>query len=213
MLVCVRALVLALSLVLAGSTGSLAQDRQRQTRAAELSALAHRFAEAGDRVSARAYYRDAISADPSYADAYVALGELELSRDAYRDAEATFRVGLVRAGSDARLWIGLARALTGLGAPDDADSVLAQADAQLPEDVGLLAFRAEHAEQRGRWSLALSITRRLVAIAARDGDRDREAALRARARALEVLVGELDPVRAPPSAASRVRRLLASPPS
>ncbi|MBN8615419.1 MAG: hypothetical protein J0L92_32790 [Deltaproteobacteria bacterium] len=206
-----RALVLAFVLVLLGPTGSSAQDRERQTRAAELSALAHRFAEAGDRVSARAYYRDAISADPSYADAYVALGELELGRDAYRDAEATFRVGLVRAGSDARLWIGLARALTGLGAPDDADSVLAQADAQLPDDLALLAFRAEHAEQRGRWSLALSITRRLAEIAARDADHDREDALRARARALELLVGELDPVRSAPSAASRVRRLLASP--
>ncbi len=205
-----RSWLAALVFALAYVTSPLAaQDVSRHERAEELTALGARFAEAGDRVSARGYLRDAISADPSYAEAYVALGELELARDAYRDAEATFRVGLVRAGSDARLWIGLSRALIGMGAPEDADAVLAQADAQLSGDVSLLAFRAEHAEQRGRWSLALSITRRLAELARRDGDREREAGLRARARALSILVGTLDPVLAPRAGPSRVRALLA----
>lgn len=195
--------------VLLSSSVAGAQDLARQTRAAELVALGARFAEAGDRVSARAFLRDAISADPSYTDAYVSLGELELERASYRDAEATFRVGLVRARADARLFIGLARALEGMGASSDADVVLAQAETQLPGDLELLAFRAEHAERRGRWSLALSITRRLAEVARRDGDRERESALRARARALAVLVGSLDPVRSPSANASRIRTLLA----
>jgi tetratricopeptide (TPR) repeat protein len=203
-----RVLPLAVVSMLLVVHGVEAQDVTRRSRAGELTALGGRFAEAGDRVSARGYYRDAISADPSFTEAYVALGELELARDAYRDAEATFRVGLVRAGSDARMWIGLARSLTGLGAPDDADSVLAQADAQLPDDLRLLAFRAEHAEQRGRWSLALSITRRLAGIARRQADPAREAELRARARALSLLVGTLDPVRSPGARSTRVRELL-----
>jgi hypothetical protein len=153
-------------------------------------------------VSARAYFRDAITADPSFTHAYAALGELELAREAYRDAEATFRVGLVRASPTARLWIGLARALDGLEASADADAVLAQADAQLREDPELLAFRAERAEQRGRWSLALAITRRLATRAAREGDVERATALRARARALTLLVGGLDPVLSRPACGS-----------
>ncbi len=195
--------------LLAGASTARAQDQDRRARATELAALGSRFASAGDRVSARAYLRDAITADPSYADAYVALGELELAREAWRDAEATFRVGLVRARPNARLWIGLARALVGMGAADDAESVLAQADAQLRDDPELLAFRAEQAESRGRWSLALAITRRSATLAERAGEIDRARELRARARALSVLVGDLDPVRHPGPDAPTLRTLLA----
>ena len=204
-----RAIVGLVVLLFVWPLGSSAQDTDRRARAAQLAVLGDRFAQAGDRVSARAYFRDAITADPSFTDAYASLGELELAREAYRDAEATFRVGLVRASPNARLWIGLARALDGLGAAADADAVLAQAEAQLREDPELLAFRADRAEQRGRWSLALALTRRLALRAARAGEADRAAALRARARALAVLVGELDPVRVPSAQPSRVRQLLA----
>jgi tetratricopeptide (TPR) repeat protein len=200
---------LVVLLVVSASAASSAQDLDRRARAAQLASLGDRFAQAGDRVSARAYFRDAITADPSFTHAYAALGELELAREAYRDAEATFRVGLVRASPTARLWIGLARALDGLEASADADAVLAQADAQLREDPELLAFRAERAEQRGRWSLALAITRRLATRAAREGDVERATALRARARALTLLVGGLDPVHVPGAQPSRVRQLLA----
>jgi tetratricopeptide (TPR) repeat protein len=200
---------LVVLLVVLPCGGSSAQELDRRARAAQLAVLGDRFAQAGDRVSARAYFRDAITADPSFTDAYASLGELELAREAYRDAEATFRVGLVRASPTARLWIGLARALDGLEASADADAVLAQADAQLREDPELLAFRAERAEQRGRWSLALAITRRLATRAEREGDAERASALQARARALAVLVGRLDPVRVPGARPSRLRQLLA----
>jgi tetratricopeptide (TPR) repeat protein len=202
---------IALGAVLSSLVASplAAQDADRRARAADFVVLGERFAQAGDRVSARAYFRDAISADPSYATAYVALGELELARAAYRDAEATFRVGILRAHAEARLWVGLARALDALEAPADADAVLAQADAQLRGDPDLLAFCVARAERRGRWSLALSITRRLAVRAVREGDAERAAALRARARALAVLVGGLDPVGAPSAAASLLRQSLA----
>jgi len=160
-------------------------------------------------VSAAGYFRDAISADPGYRDAYARLGELQLDRGSARDAEATFRVGIVRAGSSARLFIGLGRALTAIGAHEDADAVLAQADAQLRDDRELIAYRAQNAEERGRWSLALALTRRLATLARADGDVDRAQALRARARALAVLVGGLDPVRSAGEGASPVRAALA----
>jgi tetratricopeptide (TPR) repeat protein len=148
---------IALGAVLSSLVASplAAQDADRRARAADLVVLGERFAQAGDRVSARAYFRDAISADPSYAPAYVALGELELARAAYRDAEATFRVGILRAHAEARLWVGLARALDALEAPADADAVLAQADAQLRGDPDLLAFCVARAEryESGRRSL------------------------------------------------------------
>jgi hypothetical protein len=189
---------IALGAVLSSLVASplAAQDADRRARAADLVVLGERFAQAGDRVSARAYFRDAISADPSYAPAY-------------RDAEATFRVGILRAHAEARLWVGLARALDALEAPADADAVLAQADAQLRGDPDLLAFCVARAERRGRWSLALSITRRLAVRAVREGEAERAAALRARARALAVLVGGLDPVGAPSAAASLLRQSLA----
>ncbi len=206
---CLAVLLLLPVVMAAGPAGAQQVDTYRRDRATELTTLGARFHEAGDRVSAAGYYRDAISADPAYRDAYEHLGELQLDRGAPRDAEATFRVGIIRAGSSARLFIGLARALTALGAHDDADAVLAQADAQLRDDRALIAYRAENAEQRGRWSLALALTRRLATLARSDGDVERERGLRARASALAVLVGGLDPVRAPGEGASAVRAALA----
>jgi len=205
-----QAVIVVLPVVMAaGPAGAQQLDSYRRDRATELTTLGARFLEAGDRVSAAGYFRDAVSADPAYRDAYERLGELQLDRGAARDAEATFRVGIIRAGSSARLFIGLARALTAMGAHDDADAVLAQADAQLRDDRALIAYRAENAEQRGRWSLALALTRRLATLAGADRDAEREQALRARARALAVLVGGLDPVRSAGEGASPVRAALA----
>lgn len=172
-----------------------AQVGYRAERAAELTAMGGRFLEAGDRVSAAGYFREAIGVDPSFAPAYVALGELQLARGALRDAEETFRIAAARAGTEARVWIGLARTLEAMGADEDADGVLAQASAALREDETILSFRAEHAERRGRWSLALALTRRLATLAVRRGESERAGTLRARERALSVLVGNLDPVR------------------
>lgn len=187
---------------------------RRADRAAELTTLGGRFLQAGDRVSAAGYFREAIGVDPSFAPAYVALGELQLARGSLRDAEETFRVGVMRATPDARIWIGLARTLEAMGSTEDADAVLAQATSAFRDDETLLSFRARHAEQRGRWSLALALTRRLLALLSHhpeDGGpgEGHRAALRARERALSVLVGSLDPV-----VASRpddlVRRALSS---
>lgn len=204
-------LVVALTMGLTPAGASAqAPDGYRASRAAELTELGARFLEAGDRVSAAGYFREAIGIDPSHAPAYVALGELQLARGAVRDAEDTFRVGAIRAGRDVRVWIGLARALDASGEPDASDAVLAQADAAFPADRALLAFRAERAEARGRWSLALALTRRLAALATEEGGLEEVARLRARERALAVLVGGLDPVRVPAVPDDPVRRALAS---
>lgn len=207
-------LVGAAMFALAGNVGVFAptgevlcaQEGTRRARAIELVTLGLRFEQAGDRVSARAYLRDAVSADPSYAEAYGALGELELVRGRFRDAEASFRVGMVRARPTVQLWVGLARALEGLGADDEAELELARAQAQLGEDATLLAFRADHAERHGRWSLALALTRRLAALALQDGDSERATQLHARARALSLLVGPLDPLSRGGSPLRRVLR-------
>ncbi|MBX7192645.1 MAG: hypothetical protein K1X94_11335 [Sandaracinaceae bacterium] len=204
-----RVLVMLAGVAVLFAASPLAAQDARRARATELASLGVRFAEAGDRVSGRAYLRDAITADPSYAEAYVELGELELARASFHDAEATFRVGLVRAQPDVRLWIGLARSLVALGADDDAEAVLAQADAQLHDDPALLAFRAERAEARGRWSVALALARRMASAARSRGETERASELEARARALAVLVGSLDPVRGYDRGTSSIRSALA----
>jgi tetratricopeptide (TPR) repeat protein len=212
------ALALAAALVLlsafalsfgAGAARGQAADGYRSERAAELTGLGARFLEAGDRVSAAGYFREAIGIDPAFAPAYVALGELQLARGSTRDAEETFRVGATRAGRDVRLWIGLVRALEASGSTGEAESVLVQAEGTFRRDRTLLAFRADRAEDQGRWSLALSLTRRLASIAEEERDAEALARLRARERALAVLVGGLDPVRAPPAHDDSVRSALA----
>lgn len=180
----------------------------RRGRAEELARLASRFAEAGDRVSARAFLRESIHADPSYEPAYVALGALEIERGSFRDAEATFRVGLGRARPTVALYLGLSRALLGLGAIDEAERVLDVAEAQLGPDADLLWRALELAESRGRWSRALRFARRLVDLLEARGDSANLEPPRARVRALERLVGLLDPVTAPRRNASLLRRAL-----
>lgn len=179
----------------------------RAQRASEYITLGERFLASGDRVSAAAYFRDAISADASIASAYVALGEVQLARGALRDAEETFRVGLVRAMPDARLWIGLVRVLDAAGRTAEADAVLVEATTHFGRDEHVMRMRRDRAEARLAWSLALSLTRRLARVAEERGD---EAAVREHAlhaRALLVLVGEVDPVSARDDS-SPLRRVL-----
>jgi Tfp pilus assembly protein PilF len=180
----------------------------RAQRAAEYVSLGERFLAGGDRVSAAAYFRDAISADPSTASAYVALGEVQLARGALRDAEETFRVGMARATPDARLWLGLVRVLDAQGHPGDADAVLMDATSHFARNENVMLARRDRAEARLAWSLALSLTRRLVRAAEERGDETAAREHRVHARALLVLVGEVDPVSASDASASQLRRVL-----
>lgn len=193
-------------------TSVYAQDlpasSMRTQRAREYVTLGERFLAGGDRVSAAAYFRDAISADPSSALAYVRLGEVQRVRGALRDSEETFRVGIQRAEPDARMWTGLVLVLDAARRGEEADALLRESSTHFPRDENVMLLRRDRAESRLAWSLALALTRRLIQLARDRGDEEAASEHATHALALSVLVGELDPLAIDSADASPLRRAL-----
>lgn len=186
----------------------LPASSMRAERARAYVTLGERFLAGGDRVSAAAYFRDAVSADPSSPLAYIRLGEVQLARNSLRDAEETFRMGMQRAAPDARLWTGLVRVLDAAHRAQEADALLSESSAHFPRDEDVMLLRRDRAESHFAWSFALGLTRRLGALARARGDEAAAAAHAQHARALSLLVGELDPLATDELDASPLRRAL-----
>ena len=180
----------------------------RAQRAREYVTLGERFLAGGDRVSAAAYFRNAVSADPSIALGYLSLGEVQIARGALRDAEETFRAGMQRAEPDARMWTGLARVLDAAHRGEEADAMLSEGSAHFPRDENVMVLRRDRAESRLAWSLALGLTRRLTQLGNERGDEVAAAEYARHGRALSVLVGELDPLAVDVEDASPLRLAL-----
>ncbi|MDH5490475.1 MAG: tetratricopeptide repeat protein, partial [Myxococcales bacterium] len=181
------------------------------TRLRELG-QAHR--RAGDAGSAAAYFRDALEIDPSDGEAYEALGSLYLAARRFDDALAVFEAGAHRRPGRIEIWRGLAAALEGRGDRLEAEDALGRLLALEPWDERALLDQARLALDRGAFSLALNAHRRLIDAAAMGRSISSEALARARraARALILLVGDLDPAYAscePAASGSAIRRALA----
>ncbi|MDW8245224.1 MAG: tetratricopeptide repeat protein [Sandaracinaceae bacterium] len=186
-----------------------AQAPWRTRHAQELVILGERFAKAGDRLSARACFREAIESDPNLAEAYVALGELELERQALADALHVFRLGVARATPDLRLWLGLAKAFEASGRSEEAQRVLQEAERRfVAHREEILRSRLEQAERAFRWSEAISIVRRLLLEAERRNLQEEVKELELRLHALKMLVNGLDPLSRLGNQPSLVRRAL-----
>ncbi len=182
------------------ATRAAAQPRDpagRADRATSLRQLGEAWARSGDPGSAIAYFREALSIDPSDARAYEGLARLYLHRAALQDAVETLRVGLARRPDDAGLWAAQADVLAALGDLDGVTAALRERVARTPDDPAALAAHAAHAGRRGAWTEALASHRRLLDLAARGAavPTDQIAASRALAEALSVLAGGTDPVR------------------
>ncbi|MDB4988365.1 MAG: hypothetical protein JWN04_3543 [Myxococcaceae bacterium] len=183
--------------------GALAQPSARDVqneRVARLLARGEALREAGNAVSAVAYFRDAINAAPRRSEGYLALGQLYLQLDEPVRALEVFEVA-TRAAADhsEALWLGLAAALSKLGQEERALGTLRQLVQQRPTPLGLRALAAA-AEARGLFLEALSARRALVdallpAGHESDAARDELATERGQVRALELLLGAADRVR------------------
>jgi tetratricopeptide (TPR) repeat protein len=201
---------LALVLVLLVASSARAQPRERPptARAAQLIQAGEAFLASGDRGSAIAYFRDAISADPFAGRAYEALAEAYRARGSLAEAREVYALGTRRIPDRPSLWIGYARTLQALGAEREADEALRSLLARAPDHAEALAMHAELARRRGAWSEALAAYRAILASGTADSESTAEA--RRYEAALRRLAEPLDPVSAPRACSgSAVRRALA----
>lgn len=215
---------LALALVLAVlSHGGLdaprahAQPEYAQGRAARLIARGELLREAGDTISALAYFRDAISAAPRQPAGYVALGALYRELGEPLRALEVYEAGSRWAGADEALWLGLAATLQALGQHERALTALRQLLALDPTARAGLAALADASEARGSFVEALAARRALVDVLLSEPSSEAVTAAlsdqRARVRALSFLLGAAERVRGKAvcatGEASLVRRALA----
>jgi tetratricopeptide (TPR) repeat protein len=184
---------------------------RRVDRAAELRAQGDAHLAAGDRGSAIGWYRDALSADPSDARSYAALGRIYLDRGSLDDARAVLEAGASRAPDHAPLWLMLSEVLERIGAGEEAAQALRVLVRRQPTDPTAHRARAELARRRGAWSEALTAYRAIAALAEGATEVDPELVAQARddIAALGVLVATLDPVRRGCETGSPLRRALA----
>lgn len=193
------------------ASGEAQRGNARSARLEQLLNQGRRLHEAGNSVSAVAYFRDAVQTAPNDPRGYEALGRAYIDTGSLSDALAVFQSGVRRRPDVAGLWLGMADALQAAGELDQAASALRDYAARDPAHVAVQLARARIAERRGAWSEALSAYRAAVERLARDSDIEALQGAQRRARALRVLVGDLDPVESVRNCrrASLVRRALA----
>lgn len=196
--------LLSLALAIGWASSANAQS----SRAAHSIRAGEAHLAAGDRGSAIAYFREAITADPFAARAYEGLGACYRGRGSLDDAREAYRAGIARVPEHAPLWLGLARTLEAQGALDEAAAALRGLLARQPAHHEALTLRAELARRRGAWSEALAAYRALLAGGALTSEQEAEA--RRYEAALQILASPLDPISAPRACGgSPLRRALA----
>jgi tetratricopeptide (TPR) repeat protein len=197
-------------LLAAGLAVALSPRRaQASTVAEELvrEARAHEAAHEDDLALRR--YADALALDPTLADAYLGLGALRFRLGDAREAEQVYAMALSHLPGLAAAKLARARVRRTLGEVRDADADL---DAYVTATNDPAAFRelAGWYGEEARPLAQLAVWRRLRVVAERTGG-SVLAEARVTVRALELIVGPVDPVRRPPgeSRASAVRRGMA----
>jgi tetratricopeptide (TPR) repeat protein len=206
-------LALGCTLTLTGAVQAQEGAQRGGDRVTRLLARGQASARAGDTLSALGYYRDAISAGPRRSEGYVALGELYLTLEEPVRALEVFEAGVRASQGGEPLYLGLAATLQQLGQTERALDVLRRLRGLSPSALGLRRL-AEAAEARGAFVEALATRRALLeqlTARAEPADQTEQAAERAQVRALELLLGSADRVRARSacSADSLVQRALA----
>lgn len=201
--------LLVVAAVFVASGAARAEPSWATVQAAEMTRQGRDNAARGEAsVSARRYL-DAIAFDPTYAPAYLALGELHEATGDPAEAERAYSVGIDHvpgwtAGLRAR-----ARLRARLGRRLEAVRDLEAAASSSPEDGALLVELEEAYVASGALPPALAVARRRAALAAASPDRGAAQDARVRVRALALLVGDVDPVAAGERDRGLVRSALA----
>ena len=179
------------------------------SQAAEMTRQGREHAGRGETETAMRRYLDALNFDPTYGAAYLSLGALQESVGDPREAERTYSTGLDHVTgfgeahrARARLRIRQKRVVEAIGD-------LEAAAGYQPGDAATLRELASAYVSTGALPAALSVTRRVAAVAEESGDEKAAAEARVSARALSLLVGAVDPVVAGGSGRGGVRRALA----
>jgi tetratricopeptide (TPR) repeat protein len=195
-----------------GVVAPLARGDARVDRAARLVARGHLLREAGDAISALAYFRDAITAAPRRPEGYQALGDLYLALDEPARALEVYESGSRWAPGGEALWLGLATALQKLGQDERALVALRRLRALHPSSLAGLAALADASEARGSFVEALAARRALLELLrGAPTSEARSAALAdqsAHVRALSLLLGAADRVRTKTLCSSAERSLV-----
>ena len=192
--------LLVVGLVLVGSLAlpekSAADENWATQRARELVVQGDGHREQGHVDLAIERYRQAIEIDPTFGQAYLALGRLRESTGDLLEAERTYAAGIehINGFAEGLLARGELRAHT--AKPDAALSDMMAALALHDDDMAALRRVRETSIALGRLPVALAVDRRLGAVAHDKGDAAAEHEAAVTASALEMLVGFVDPVAA-----------------
>jgi tetratricopeptide (TPR) repeat protein len=208
-----RALALALAASVGLVVGAPAQARAETSwataQAVEMTRQGQEHATHGDASVGARRFLDAINFDPTYAPAYLALGQLyEASGDPV-EAERAYSMGIDHVARWADGLRARARLRARLGRPAESVGDLEAAADAAPDDPALLVELEEAYVSTRSLVAALAVARRREALAARHADRGALSDARVRVRALALLVGEVDPVTAGERDRGLVRSALA----
>ena len=160
-----------------------------------------------DELAARRY-TEALALDPTYGDAYLGLGALRARRGDAREAERVYSVALAHVPTLRAALVGRAEARWALGFHDDAEQDMEEY-VRAQDDPAALRELARWYGTDERVPAALAAWRRLRALAPHAGDASLEREARTMVRALQILVGEADPVMVP-AEPTRIRRGIAA---
>ena len=140
-------------------------------------------------------YSEALKLDPSFADAYMGLGEIRIRQGDAREAERVYSVALAHLPALHVALLERARARWTLGLHHDAEQDLEEFAAQTDDANIEGAFRelAGWYGEDGRIPAQLAVWRRMLAEATRTGDAALLRDARTMVRALQILVRPADP--------------------
>ncbi len=141
-------------------------------------------------------YAEALSLDPTCEEAYLGLGELRTRQGDAREAERVYSVALEHVPTSRPALAGRARARRSLGQRDLAEHDL-DAYATAEEDPAAMRELAGWFGEDDRTPSQLAAWRWLLNLGARRGDAQLVREARTMVRALQILVGPVDPVTAP----------------
>ena len=192
------ALAVALTAFPQSARASSADELVREARAHE---AAHK-----EELALRRY-TEALSLDPTLADAYLGLGDLRARRGDAREAERVYSVAMEHVPGFHAALAGRARARWQMGLRDEAEKDL-WAYVTDTDDKSAMRELAGWYGEEGKVPAQLAAWRRLLAVAERTSDVPLAREARTTVRALQILVGPADPVSAP-APGDDVRRAVA----
>jgi tetratricopeptide (TPR) repeat protein len=154
-------------------------------------------------------FLEAIKFDATYGPAYLGLGALHEQGGDPREAERAYAMGLERVPRFVEGFRARSRLYLRQGRHADAIADARAAVDLVPEGIEVVRELGAAYVAAGALPAALAVTRRIEALAEEQGDLGALAEARVRARALGILVGELDPVLAGGAGRGVVRRAIA----